>query len=201
MDTPNLLIKKSRTAYRRLVQWRVLWLIEHSTSHQLLCKTELLRFDFRHIAKPRTGVHKLKTELKLIKKTLIGILLLGIIAIIGYVVFMANFEIFDEPTETELKVECDYEGLRKIKMTEMTGNATLNRSIHIYATDCNYDENIKPEPIFVASAGFIKPKDVSFEWKSFDTLTIKYNKKLKIFKQKTESESVNPKIIFEDITE
>jgi hypothetical protein len=136
----------------------------------------------------------------LIKKILIGIFSLGIIAVIGFLVFMANFEIFDEPTETELKVECDYEGLRKVKMTEMTGNATLNGSIHIYATDCNYDENIEPESIFVASAGFIEPKDVSFEWKSFDTLTIKYNKKLEIFKQKTESESVNPKIIFEYIT-
>ncbi len=137
----------------------------------------------------------------MIKKLLIGILLLGIISIIGYFVFLANFEIFDEPTETELKVECDYEGLRKVKMTEMTGNATANRSIHIYATNCNYDENIELESIFVASAGFIKPKDVNFEWKSFDTLTIRYNKKLEIFKQKTESESVNPKIIFEYIAD
>jgi hypothetical protein len=137
----------------------------------------------------------------LIKKILFGILLLGIIAIIGYLVFMANFELLDEPTETELKAECDYEGLRKVKMTEMTGNATANRSIHIYASDCSYNDKIEPEPIFVASAGFIKPKDVSIEWKSFDTLTIKYNKKLDIFKQKTESESLNPKIIFEYITE
>ena len=137
----------------------------------------------------------------MIKKILIGILLLGIIAIIGFVVLMANFEIFDEPTETELKAECDYESLRKIKMTEMTGNATTNRSIHIYATECNYDEKNEPEPIFVASAGFIKPKDVNFEWKNFDTLTIRYNKKLEIFKQKKESESINPKIVFEYITE
>ena len=135
------------------------------------------------------------------KKILIGILIFGLLSIIGFAVFMANFEIFDEPTETVLKTECDYEGLRKVKMTEMTGNATANNSIHIYVTDCNYDENIEPEPIFVASAGFIKPKDVSFEWKSFDTLTIKYNKKLEIFKQKKESESVNPKIIFEYIAE
>jgi len=137
----------------------------------------------------------------LIKKILFGTLIFGLLAIIGFAVFMANFEIFEEPTETELKVECDYEGLRKVKMTEMNGNATANRSIHIYATDCNYDENIEPETIFVASAGFIKPKDVSFEWKSFDTLTIKYNKKLEIFKQKKESESINPKIIFEYIME
>ena len=114
---------------------------------------------------------------------------------------MENFELFDEPTETELKTECDYEGLRKIKMTETTGNATANRSIHIYVSDCNYDEKTEPESIFVASAGFINPKNVNFEWKTFDTLTIRYNKKLEIFKQKTESESVNPKIIFEYITE
>ena len=28
--------KEQRTANRRLAQWRVTWLIEHSTSHQLL---------------------------------------------------------------------------------------------------------------------------------------------------------------------
>jgi hypothetical protein len=28
--------KEGRTANRRLAQWRVTWLIEHSTSHQLL---------------------------------------------------------------------------------------------------------------------------------------------------------------------
>jgi hypothetical protein len=137
----------------------------------------------------------------LIKKIVIGISLLGIIALIGFFIFMANFEIFDEPTETELKTECDYEGLRKVKMTEMSGNATANKSIHIYATNCNYDEKIEAVSIFVASASFIKSKDVSFEWKSFDTLTIKYNKKLEIFKQKLESESVNPKIVFEYITD
>lgn len=149
----------------------------------------------------QTVVHKLKTHSNLTKKILIGILIFGLLAIIGLAVFMANFEIFDEPTETELKVECDYEGLRKVKMTKMTGNATVNSSIHIYATDCIYDENIEPEPIFIASSGSIKPNDVSFEWKSFDTLTIKYDKKLKVFKQKKESESLNPKIIFQYLTE
>jgi len=33
MQTMN---KENRTANRRLAQWRVKWLIEHSTSHQLL---------------------------------------------------------------------------------------------------------------------------------------------------------------------
>ena len=135
------------------------------------------------------------------RNLLFGILIVGFLAIFGYIIFMANFDIFDEPTETELRTECDYEGLRKVKMTQMNGNATANSSIHIYATDCNYNRNIEPEPIFVASAGFIKPEDVSFEWKSFDTLTIQYNKRLEIFQQKAESESVNPKIIFEYITQ
>lgn len=135
------------------------------------------------------------------KKTLIGILLLCTISIIGYSVFIGNFNLLDEPIETELKAECDCEGSRKVKMTEMSGNATANRSIHIYATNCNSDENIEAESIFVASAGFIKPKDVNFEWKNFDTLTIRFNKKIEIFKQKMESENVNPKIIFEYIAE
>ena len=29
--------REARTANRRLAQWRVTWLIEHCTSHQLLC--------------------------------------------------------------------------------------------------------------------------------------------------------------------
>src|SRR5690554_3676489 len=32
----NIVIKEQRTSNRRLAQWRVKWLIEHSTSHQLL---------------------------------------------------------------------------------------------------------------------------------------------------------------------
>lgn len=163
-------------------------------------KKDILRFLIENRVYKRV-VHKLKITRKLTKKMLIGILLLGIIAIIGFIVFMANFEFFDEPTETELKAECDYEGLRKVKMTEMIGNATVNRSIHIYATDCNNNGEIEPESIFIASAEFIKPKDVNFEWKSFDTLTIKYNKLIEIYKQKKESESVNPKIIIEYVAE
>jgi hypothetical protein len=30
------ILKEARTANRRLAQWRLTWLIEHSTSHQLL---------------------------------------------------------------------------------------------------------------------------------------------------------------------
>ncbi|WP_178983227.1 hypothetical protein [Winogradskyella helgolandensis] len=134
-----------------------------------------------------------KTHSKLIKKILIGLL------IIGFFIFMTNFDVFGEPTGTVLKVECDYKGLRKIKLTEISGNATTNRSLHIYATYCN-NNNAIPEPIFVVDVPFVNRNDVSFKWKNFDTLTIKYDKRLKIIKQKTVSESINPKIIFEYIT-
>ncbi|TRZ42171.1 hypothetical protein [Robertkochia solimangrovi] len=136
----------------------------------------------------------------MIKKILIGILLLGIITIIGFFIFMANFEIFDAPVETELKTECDYEGLRKIIMSESGGNAVTRTSIHISVTDCKYDKEPNEEFIFVVDAPNIKPKDVSFSWKTFDTVTIRYDKKLRIFKQESESKTVNPKIIFEYIT-
>ncbi len=116
---------------------------------------------------------------------------------------MSNFEIFGEPIETKLKMECDDSGLRKVSMYELSGNATTNSSILIKSSDCNVElysnELINSEIIFSVSSSNIKQSDVSFEWKNFDTLTIKYNNKLEIFKQKTESETVNPKIIFEYI--
>ena len=36
MDEVKFVEIEARTANRRLAQWRVTWLIEHSTSHQLL---------------------------------------------------------------------------------------------------------------------------------------------------------------------
>jgi hypothetical protein len=114
---------------------------------------------------------------------------------------MANFQIFDDPVETELKTECDYEGLRKIIMSESGGNAVTRTSIHISVTDCKYEEKPNEEFIFVVDAPNIKPKDVNFNWKTFDTVTIRYDKKLRIFQQESESKTVNPKIIFEYIAE
>jgi len=114
---------------------------------------------------------------------------------------MSNFEVFDQPVETELKVECDYEGLRKVSMHELNGNATANNSIQIKISDCGVDhyskKEIKSELVFSASLSNIKQSDVSFEWKNFDTITITYKKKLDVFKQVYVSKSVNPKIIFE----
>ena len=132
----------------------------------------------------------------MIKNLIIGVLIIGLLSIIGYGFFIQNFDIFADPVETKIKSECDYEGLRKIEMIEISGNAATNRSIQISATDCN-SNNIYSEQIFVASASFIEPSDVIFNWKNFDTLTITYNEELKVFKKKNESDSIKPKIIFE----
>lgn len=152
----------------------------------------------------KTVVHKLK-KLSLTKKIIFGILILGVIAIFGYVILMANFDIFDAPTETELKLECDDSGLRKITMYELSGNATTDRSILIKSSDCNAklysDELINSELVFSATLPNIKKYDVNFEWKNFDTLTIRYNKKLRILNKKSESSTVNPKITFEYIAQ
>ncbi|MCK7591628.1 hypothetical protein M0G43_13655 [Subsaxibacter sp. CAU 1640] len=129
------------------------------------------------------------------KKTLIGILIIALLTIIGFFVLMTNFEIFDQPFETELKAECDFQKTRKIKLTERDGNAVTNRSLHIYATYCNNIDDTISEPIFVVDAPFVNRNDVSFKWKSFDTLTIKYDKRLKVIEQKTESELINPRIV------
>ncbi|QXP78760.1 MULTISPECIES: hypothetical protein [Winogradskyella] len=135
------------------------------------------------------------------KKILFGIILIGVLALIGYFVILANFDLFDKPIETELKTECDYEGVRKIRMTEMSGNATSNKSIHIYVTDCNDDEYSYHEPIFTVSASFIKPNLVDFEWKNMDTVTIKYDKKLDVFEKIIVSETTKPKLTLEYIME
>lgn len=136
----------------------------------------------------------------MIKKILIGILLLGIFSVIGFSIFMVNFDIFGQPTVTELKTECDYKGLRKIIMSKLDGNAVTNSSIHISASDCLSGKNKNPELIFIVGAPNIKPSDVSFEWKNIDTLTIKYKKELQVFQKESESKTIEPKIIFEYIT-
>jgi hypothetical protein len=108
---------------------------------------------------------------------------------------------FGESIGTELKTECDSKGLRKIIMTKFPGDATMNPGMTIYATDCKIDKENELEPIFVTDLSYLKNSDVDFEWKNSDTIIIKYNKKLRIFKQETESKTVNPKITFEYIAE
>ncbi|AXP81574.1 hypothetical protein CJ739_2501 [Mariniflexile rhizosphaerae] len=134
------------------------------------------------------------------KKILIGTLI-GVILFSFFGFWISGFFLFESPNELIIKKECDYEGLRKVVMYELNGNAVTNGAIHISASDCSENKIENSELIFTVSSSNIKISDVNFEWTSFDTLTIRYNKKLEIFKQKTESESVNPKIIFEYIAD
>jgi len=114
---------------------------------------------------------------------------------------MGNFELFARVPVSQIKAECDYEGIRKVVMNELNGNAVTNGTIYISVSKCAEIDFEDSELIFSVSSSNISQKDINLKWKSFDTLTIKYNKKLEVFKQKKESESVNPKIIFEYITE
>jgi len=102
-------------------------------------------------------------------------------------------------------MECDDSGLRKTSMYKLRGNATTNNSILIKSSDCNIDlysnELINSEIIFSVSSSNIKQSDVTFEWKNFDTITIRYRKYLQIYKKELKSKTVNPKIIFEYIVE
>lgn len=95
-----------------------------------------------------------------------------------------------------MKTECDSEGLRKIIMMEYSGNAVTNGSLHISITPCRNSKQKKPEPIFIVDAPNISPSDVRFEWKSLDSVTIIFDKRLRIFKQEMESKSIQPKIVF-----
>jgi len=137
----------------------------------------------------------------LTKKILIGIVLLGIASIIGYFVFMANFELYARVPVSQIKEECDYDGMRKVGMYELTGNSVTNGTIYISVSDCDEILFEDSETVFSVSSSYISTKDINIKWKNFDTLTINYNKKLNVFMQKTESESVNPKITFEYIAD
>jgi len=89
--------------------------------------------------------------------------------------------------------------LRKATIYELNGNTVTK--VHITVSDCYERKLCNSEIIFPVSSSNLAAMDLIFEWKSFDTLTIKYNKALEVVKQKRISKSVNPKIIFEYITD
>lgn len=142
-----------------------------------------------------------KTKLKLIKKILIGILLIGIISSIGFLIFLTNFELFARVPVKKIKEECDKSKIRKVAMYELSGNATTNGTIYMSVSKCDEIDFENSELIFSVSSSNINQEDIKFEWISLDTLKIMYNKNLEVFKQKTESEFVKRKIIFEYIPE
>lgn len=122
-----------------------------------------------------------------------------IVSVMGF--WFSSFFLFQTPKELLIKKECDYEGLRKVIMYEVNGNAVTNGAIHMSASHCLEEVDANSELIFSVTSPNIRSKDIDFEWKNFDTLTIQYNKKLEIIKQITVSNSINPKITFEYIAQ
>ena len=137
-----------------------------------------------------------KKQFIIIILSLFGLLL---VSVFGF--WISSFFLFESPTELVIKQECDYEGLRKSTIYELNGNAVTNETFHITVSDCNENTLSNSEIIFTVSSSNLETTDLNFEWKNLDTLTIKYNKGLEVFKQKTVSESVYPKIVIEYVIE
>jgi len=106
---------------------------------------------------------------------------------IGLIVFTVNFNIFDEPVQNIIRTECDHMGIKQASVFTLTGNATLNPSIHVSTElGCNdYNEHKNSKIIFTADNGRIEGDEVDIKWTSFDTLTVVYNSNLRIFEQQT----------------
>ncbi len=64
----NSTSKKKPATNRRLAQWRVKWINEHSTLHNLLWCIDRLHSEIRHYAKPENNTskrRKLKQQMKI----------------------------------------------------------------------------------------------------------------------------------------
>jgi hypothetical protein len=110
------------------------------------------------------------------------LLLLGII---GFMVFLNGFEMFDEPTREIVRSECDYEGLRQATIFTSTGNATANPSMNVSVKlGCDGNSNEEVDNIlFTADSPFLRESDLEVKWESFDTLRITYDSHLRVFKE------------------
>jgi hypothetical protein len=132
------------------------------------------------------------------KVTRYGFIVVGslmLLGIIGFIVFLNSFEMFEEPTRDIVRSECDYEGLRQATVFTLAGNATANPSLHVSAKlgcNGNTDEAVG-NLLFTADTPFLNGDEVEVKWVSFDTLRITYDARLRVFK---EAQSIS----FEDST-
>ena len=118
---------------------------------------------------------------------LIFILATTAILIMGTILFINNFKMFDEPTKEIIKTECDYEGLRQATIFTLTGNATTNPSIHIsmeLGCDKNDEQKIS-NVLFTADNGRINGNEVDIRWTTLDTLTVFFDSNIRIFKKES----------------
>ena len=122
---------------------------------------------------------------KLLKFGLGTVATILIVGLIGYVVFLSNFEIFEKPVKTVISTVCDYEGLRQAEVYRFDGNAVTSASIHVSVHPHCDDLAKQPDEkvIFTVDNGSLADNDVRIDWVTFDTLSIEYKKGLRIFAQ------------------
>ncbi|MCZ8022221.1 MAG: DUF5412 family protein [Cyclobacteriaceae bacterium] len=121
---------------------------------------------------------------KLLKYGLWTIGTILIVGLIGYIILLNTFDIFNTPDKKILSYKCDYEGLREAETYRLEGNAFTNPSVHVSVhLDCNGDKRKDEKMIFTAYNSSFDDNDVKINWLTFDTLTIEYKKGLTIFTQ------------------
>jgi hypothetical protein len=114
--------------------------------------------------------------------TIRSALTIVVVGLIGYIILLNTFDIFNTPGKKILSYKCDYEGLREAETYRLEGNAVTNPSIHVSVhLDCNGDKLKDEKLIFTADNSSVDDKDVTITWLTFDTLTIEYKKGLRIF--------------------
>jgi hypothetical protein len=91
---------------------------------------------------------------------------------------------FNAPDKKVLAYKCDYEGLRRVEVYRIDGNAVTNPSIHVSVQlGCDNTDRKDEKTIFTANNSSMTDTDVKMNWATFDTLAIEYKKGLRIFKQ------------------
>jgi hypothetical protein len=140
--------------------------------------------------------------IKYIIATVGTLLLLGAIAY-GIFIFTLINAFAPEPVKETITEEWDTEGLRKVKVVKYRGNATVNPGLHIAVYTVNENGNSgKAKEIFIADKSFLNEDDLIIKWQSTDTLLIKYQKDLRIFRKEPEltylDSTLNFKIIYKE---
>lgn len=112
------------------------------------------------------------------------LILILITSVFVAVTFLGQFTLFEEPKVIEHKSDCDYDGIRAVRTELISGNATLNRSLHIGLTECgdSYIE-LQDEDIFFIADGNPSIHDVEVHWLNYCAIKIQYNSNLRIFRQ------------------
>ena len=103
--------------------------------------------------------------------------------------FTSCISLFDNTTNTFLKEQYNLRASDKAIVFIRGGDATTDNSIHIFLTGYEHDLNDKDKGnIFTADTDFSKTvidsTTINVTWQSNDSLTVTYDKKLRVFEQK-----------------